>query len=148
MTWLTGSGRASWCSPNPTTTGGGYIFLADQIFRFSSDEAKAMDYMKRLDANVAQYPQKSPDAINWSRRASSWRRSTGARHPGQKEKNFPLKIFDPPDTAFEIGGVTIVKGSGNPEAAKVFLDWALNGGRRDQRETRNRISVRIGCHPA
>src|SRR5512142_1351464 len=44
--------------PDPVKTGGGYIFIATQIFRFgggSAGETKAMEYMKKLHANVAQY---------------------------------------------------------------------------------------------
>src|SRR5205814_10315370 len=41
--------------PDPVKTGGGYIFIATQIFRFNRDEDKAMDFMKKLHTNVAQY---------------------------------------------------------------------------------------------
>src|SRR5213075_3022066 len=41
--------------PDPIKTGGGYIFIATQIFRFNRDEAKAMAFMKSLHANIAQY---------------------------------------------------------------------------------------------
>jgi iron(III) transport system substrate-binding protein len=49
--------------PDPVKTGGGYIFLATQVFRFGGDEAKALDYMKKLDANVGQYVGTSPQGI-------------------------------------------------------------------------------------
>ncbi len=39
--------------PSPTLTGGGYIFIATQIFRFNRDEAKAMAYMKSLNLAAA-----------------------------------------------------------------------------------------------
>src|SRR5881409_3369971 len=42
--------------PDPIKTGGGYIFMATQIFRFNRDEAKMIDYMKKLNTNIAQYP--------------------------------------------------------------------------------------------
>ena len=62
---------------SPIKTGGGYIFIATQVFRFNKDEAKAMDYMKKLHANVAQYPGTSPQAIQLCRRGSSSARRTG-----------------------------------------------------------------------
>ena len=134
---------------NPPTTGGGYIFLADQIFRFNRDEAKALDYMKKLDANVAQYTQKSPDAINVVAQgefvaAVNWVHDILV----QKNKGFPLKVIIPPDTAFEIGGVSIVKGGGNPEAAKAFIDWTLGpeAGKINS-DNSNRISVRSDVPP-
>ena len=40
--------------PDPIKTGGGYIFVATQIFRFNRDEDKAMAFMKSLHANIAQ----------------------------------------------------------------------------------------------
>src|SRR3981189_1635392 len=49
--------------PDPVKTGGGYIFLATQVFRFNKDEAKAMDYMKKLNENIGQYVGTSPQGI-------------------------------------------------------------------------------------
>ncbi|TMC78409.1 MAG: extracellular solute-binding protein, partial [Chloroflexi bacterium] len=49
--------------PDPIKTGGGYIFIATQIFRFNRDEAKAMDYMKKLHANILSYGPTSPGVI-------------------------------------------------------------------------------------
>jgi iron(III) transport system substrate-binding protein len=51
--------------PSPITTGGGYVFLATQVFRFGKDEAKALDFMKKFHANVAQYIDSSPNAIQF-----------------------------------------------------------------------------------
>src|SRR5215208_1148324 len=130
--------------PNPTTTGGGYIFLADQVFRFNQDEAKAMDFMKKLDGNVAQYTQRSPDAINIVARgefvaAMNWVHDILV----QKKLGFPLKVIIPPDTAYEVGGVSIIKGGGNPEAAKAFLDWTLGAeAGKINSDNSNRLSVR------
>src|SRR5438105_1605325 len=41
--------------PDPVKTGGGYIFLATQVFSFNRDEAKGMDYMKQLHDILATY---------------------------------------------------------------------------------------------
>src|SRR5947207_12233999 len=49
--------------PDPIKTGGGYIFIATQIFRFNRDEDKAMDYMKKLHTNIRAYIGTSPAAI-------------------------------------------------------------------------------------
>ena len=49
--------------PSPITTGGGYIFLATQVFRFGMDETKAIDFMKKFHTNVAQYIDSSLNAI-------------------------------------------------------------------------------------
>ena len=49
--------------PSPLLTGGGYIFIATQIFRFNKDEDRAMAYMKSLHASIAQYIPTSPGAL-------------------------------------------------------------------------------------
>ena len=134
---------------NPTTTGGGYIFLADQVFRFNRDEAKAMDYMKKLDTNVGTYTQKSPDPITVVARGE-FVATVNCVHDmlTEKKNGFPLKIITPPETAYEIGGVSIVKGGGNPEAARAFIDWALGpeAGKINS-DNSNRISTRSDVVP-
>src|SRR5205809_6659599 len=49
--------------PDPIKTGGGYIFIATQIFRFGRDETKAMDFMKKLHPNILSYGPTSPGVI-------------------------------------------------------------------------------------
>jgi iron(III) transport system substrate-binding protein len=136
--------RGKLAFPNPPTTGSGYIFLANQVFRFDKDEAKALEYMKKLDGNVGRYTQRSPDAVTVVAQgefvgAMNWVHDILA----QQQKGAPLKVVIPPDTAYEIGGVSIVKGGPNPETAKAFVDWVLGpeaGAINTDRS--NRISVR------
>jgi iron(III) transport system substrate-binding protein len=112
--------------PDPIKTGGGYIFMATQIFRFNRDEAKAMDFMKKLHANIAQYIPTSPGALtlidqgqfvgcpNWSHDILT-----------EKSKGNPVELTVPSDTGFEVGAVSIVKGAKNFPAAQAFVDWVL-----------------------
>jgi iron(III) transport system substrate-binding protein len=112
--------------PDPIKTGGGYIFIATQIFRFNRDEDKAMAFMKSLHANIAQYVATSPGALllidqgqfvgcpNWSHDILT-----------EKTKGNPVDLTVPPDTGFEVGAVSIVKGAKNLPAAKAFVDWVL-----------------------
>src|SRR5438477_11017412 len=112
--------------PDPIKTGGGYIFIATQIFRFNRDEDKAMAFMKSLHANIAQYVATSPGALllidqgqfvgcpNWSHDILT-----------EKTKGNPVDLTVPPDTGFEVGAVSIVKGSKNLPASKAFVDWVL-----------------------
>jgi iron(III) transport system substrate-binding protein len=113
--------------PDPIKTGGGYIFIATQIFRFNRDEAKAMDYMKKLHANIASYGPTSPGVItsvangeaagapNWSHDILTEK----AKDPSKVDLTIPK------DTGFEVGAVSIVKGGKNLPAAKAFVDWVL-----------------------
>jgi len=69
---------------NPATTGGAYLAMAAQIFRLGSEKA-GFDYVKALDANVAQYTSGANGSIPWSARA---RRSSAspwvARHESSR----------------------------------------------------------------
>ena len=112
--------------PSPVTTGGGYIFMATQIFRFNKDEDRAMAYMKSLHANIAQYIPTSPGALtlidqgqfvgcpNWSHDILT-----------EKGKGNPVDLTVPSDTGFEVGAVSIMKGSKNLAAAKALVDWSI-----------------------
>ncbi len=136
--------------PDPIKTGGGYIFIATQIFRFNRDEDKAMDYMKKLHANIAQYPGTSPQSIdlvaqgqfvgcpNWSHDILT-----------TKSKGLPVDLSVPEMTGFEIGGVSIVKGGPNTEGAKKFVDWVLTKEAGELNvKLSNRLSVRKDVPPA
>lgn len=112
--------------PSPVTTGGGYIFIATQIFRFNRDEAKAMDYMKKLHANIAQYVPTSPGALtlidqgqfvgcpNWAHDILT-----------EKGKGNPVDLSIPSDTGFEVGAVSIVKGTKSLAAAQALVNWSI-----------------------
>ena len=136
--------------PDPVKTGGGYIFLATQVFRFNRDEDKAMAFMKSLNANIAQYVGTAPQGIqlvaqgqfvgcpNWAHDILT------AKGQGQ-----PINLVVPAMTGFEVGGVSIVKGGPNPTAAKAFVDWVLTkeAGQLNVKLS-NRLSVRKDVPPA
>jgi iron(III) transport system substrate-binding protein len=112
--------------PSPITTGGGYIFLATQVFRFGKDEAKAMDFMKKFHANVAQYIDSSPNAIQFTAQgqfvgAPNWAHDILT----SKGQGNPVDLAIIADTGFEVGSVSIIKGGPNTNAAKPFVDWML-----------------------
>jgi len=112
--------------PDPVKTGGGYIFIATQIFRFNKDEAKAMAFMKSLHANIAQYVPTSPGALtlidqgqfvgcpNWAHDILT-----------EKGKGNPIDLSIPSDTGFEVGAVSIVKGTKNLAAAQALVNWSI-----------------------
>jgi iron(III) transport system substrate-binding protein len=135
---------------SPITTGGGYIFIATQIFRFNKDEAKAMDYMKRFHANVAQYPGTSPQAIQLVSQgqfvgAPNWSHDILT----EKAKNPGIDLSVPTGTGYEIGAVSIIKGTKNAQAAKAFVDWVLTKEAGELNvKLSNRVSVRSDVPPA
>ncbi|MDR7544805.1 MAG: ABC transporter substrate-binding protein [Armatimonadota bacterium] len=118
--------RGHFVMPSPITTGGGYIFVAAQIFRLGEDRAWA--YLKALNANASQYTPTAPGTITLLARGEAivgmmWaHEAIGARLAAQQ----PLETTVPPDTAFEIGAVSIIKGGPNPEGAKAYVDFLMS----------------------
>jgi iron(III) transport system substrate-binding protein len=129
--------------PSPITTGGGYIFIANQVFRLG--EEKAFEYLKKLAANASQFTPTAPLSTDLVARgetivAMNW------GHEGlvQKRQGFPLEVVFPPDTAFEIGAVSIVKGGPNPEGAKAFVDFLLT---KTPQEINAKLGLRYPTRP-
>jgi iron(III) transport system substrate-binding protein len=142
--------RGNLVIPDPAKTGGGYIFLATQVFRFDRDEERAMEFMKKLHANVGEYVSTSPEGIDLVARgkyrgAPNWSHDIlTAKNNGQ-----PLELIVPEPTGFEIGAVSIIKGGPNVPAARAFVDWVLSkeAGELNVRLS-NRLSVRKDVPPA
>jgi len=173
---LTAGWKGNLVLPDPVKTGGGYIFIVTQIFRFAQAlglvpaaqpgmaaapatamaldytraETAAMDYLKKLHANIGQYTGTAPQAIqlvgqgqfvgapNWSHDILT------ARSQGQ-----PVELAVPAETGFEIGAVSIVKGGPNTEAAKAFVDWVLTRPAGELNvKLSNRLSVLKDVAPA
>jgi iron(III) transport system substrate-binding protein len=136
--------------PDPVKTGGGYIFLATQVFRFGRDEAKALDYMKKLNANIGQYVGTSPQGIELVSQGQfvmgpNW----GHDILTAANKGAPIEFVAPENTANEVGAISIVKGGPNTEAAKVFVDWVLTKEAGELNvKLSNRLSVRSDVAPA
>jgi iron(III) transport system substrate-binding protein len=137
--------------PDPIKTGGGYIFIATQIFRFGKDETKAMDYMKKLHPNILSYGATSPGVItsisngeaagapNWSHDILTEK----AKDPNR------IDLTVPADTGFEVGAVSIVKGTKNLLGAQAFVDGVLTKEAGDlNTKLSNRGSVRTDVAPA
>jgi len=113
-------------SSNPSTAGGAYIFLCNQIFRLGED--KAWDYFKKLHQNVHHYTPNAPGPITAVAGGEfilgmSWAHDI----VNTRRKGYPIEVLVPKETAFEIGAVSIIKNakSGNLGNAQKFIDWLL-----------------------
>lgn len=136
--------------PDPAKTGGGFILLATQVFRFNRDEDRAMEFMKKLHQNVAEYVAVSPQGIDLVAQGK-YLASPNWAHDILTAKNAgrPLMLVVPEPTGFEIGAVSIVKGGPNPAAARAFVDWVLSKQAAELNvELSNRLSVRKDVPPA
>ncbi|MDQ7820243.1 MAG: ABC transporter substrate-binding protein [Armatimonadota bacterium] len=117
--------RGHFVMPSPVTTGGGYIFVAAQIFRLGEERAWA--YLRALNANASQYTPTAPGTITLLERGEAivgmmWaHEAIGAR----VLRAAPLEVTVPPDTGYEVGAVSIVKGGPNPEGAKAYVDFLM-----------------------
>jgi iron(III) transport system substrate-binding protein len=142
--------KAKLILPDPAKTGGGYIFLATQVFRFNRDEDKAMEFMKKLHANIAQYVGAATEGIqpvaegqfvgcpNWAHDIIT-----------SKNQGKPVDLVVPNMTGFEVGAVRIIKGGPNTVGAWKFVDWVLTreAGKLNV-ELSNRLSTRDDVVPA
>lgn len=130
--------KGNYVHSNAATAGGAYIFLADQIFRLG--EEKAWQYMERLNANVHHY---TPGALTPIQLVASGEfimgMSWGHDILAAKKQGYPIDLVVPADTAFEIGGLSIIKGGKNLENAKKFVDWTMS---REVGEMNTKISNR------
>lgn len=136
--------------PDPVKTGGGFIFLATQVFRFNRDEERTMEYMKRLHANIAQYTGTAPQGIE----LVSQGQFIGGPNWGHdiltaKNRGQPIELIVPEPTGFEVGAVSLVKGGPNLAGAKAFVDWVLTKEAGELNvKLSNRLSVRKDVPPA
>jgi iron(III) transport system substrate-binding protein len=108
---------------NPATTGGAYLMVAAQIFRLGSPQA-GFDYVKALDANVAQYTSGANGSIPLVSQGEAivgfaWGHDTIKQ---KLQGNLPITVVFPKDTGFEIGGASIIKGAPHAAAAQKFID--------------------------
>ncbi len=127
--------------PDPVTTGAGYILLANQVFRFNGDEARAMDFMRRLNQGIGQYTSTALEAVE---RLASGEFVAGVNWGHDvltaAGRGKPVRFIAPDATAFEVGAVSIVRGSPNPSGARAFVDWVLS---REAADVVVRLSNRL-----
>ncbi|CAO3436978.1 ABC transporter substrate-binding protein [Azospirillum endophyticum] len=111
---------------NPNASGTAYTALATLVQIFGED--KAFDYLKKLNDNVNQYT-KSGSAPAAAVARSETLVGIIFMHDGinQKINGFPVDVSAPCEgTGYEIGSVSIIKGSKNLDAAKAFYEFSLS----------------------
>lgn len=111
--------------PSPITTGGGFIFMATQIFRLGNED-RAFEWLKQLAQNATFTPT-APAGITLVSRGEAlvgmnWGHDIRAMAVNQ---GFPVEIVFPSDTATEIGAVSMIAGGPNPDGARRFVDFML-----------------------
>jgi iron(III) transport system substrate-binding protein len=113
---------------HPSTSGTAFTTLWTQVTLNGGDNDKAFDYMRKLHNNVLQYS-KSGTAPGQAAGRGEVAVGLVFTHDCVKYKEAGMKdlVVSLPSegTGYEIGGVAVVKGAKNPEAARKYADWAL-----------------------
>lgn len=111
---------------HPGSSGTAYTMVATLVQLMG--EKDAMDYLKKLDANIKQYPKTGSAPAQM---AGMGEAMVGIcfLHDGikyQKEGYTDIVLSAPSEgTGYEIGAVALIKGGPDKEAAKMFVDWCL-----------------------
>jgi len=130
---------------NPQTSAIGYVVLATQIFR--AGEQKGWDYLRRLDANIKQYPPSAPVTVAMVEQGEAamgvfWLSNVLYSKLGRKQ---PLDFVVPDDNSVNVWAASIVKGGPNPEGARKYIDFLLS---EYPQEVNARIGFRTPLNPA
>ena len=110
---------------NPNASGTAYTAIATLVQVMGEDQAFA--YLKALHKNINQYPRSGVAPIKAAARGETLA-SISFIHDvvTEAQAGFPVKGVAPCEgTGYEIGSLSIIKGSRNLEQAKKFVDWAL-----------------------
>ncbi|WP_373818913.1 ABC transporter substrate-binding protein [Glaesserella sp.] len=111
---------------DPQSSGTAYTAIATFVQLWG--EEKAFDYFKKLHKNVSQY---TKSGITPSRNTARGETTIGIGflhdYSVEKKNGANIEMVVPSEgTGYELGGVSILKGSRNLENAKLFVDWALS----------------------
>jgi len=119
--------KGNFMMAHPGTSGTAYTALWSQVLRLGSEDA-AINYMKELNKNVLSYTRSGAGPTGPLGRGEV---ATGLvfSHDCTAAilRGNPLVVSFPKEgTGFEIGGIALVKGAKNPDAAKAYIDFALS----------------------
>ena len=113
------------CLGSPATSGTGYTFLTTILQLMG--EQKGWEYMKRFNANVAQYTR---SGIGPTQLVGRGEVGVGILFAhdilGSIDKGFPLEMSLPQEgTGYDLFCVVMLKGAPEADEAKRFIDWSL-----------------------
>jgi len=116
--------------PNPASSGTGYLQVTSLLLMGGIKEGKedGWNYLKQLDNNIVEYTNSgSAPAKMASKGEVAIGVSFGYRVAKQMSDGYPVKMVFPAEGAgYELEANALLKGAKNPEAAKMFLDWAIS----------------------
>ncbi len=91
-------------------------------------EEKAFEYMKELHKNISQYTKSgTAPSKNIARNETTIGIGFLQNYSFEREKGAPIEVVVPCEgTGYELGGVSIIKGTRNLDNAKLFVDWVMS----------------------
>ena len=112
--------------PNPGSSGTGLLAVGAWLQMFGED--KGWDYMQRLDRNVATYVHSgSKPCKDAARGEIPIGISIDFRAAQEKTQGLPVEVVIPSEgVGSDLEATGLIKGAHAPEAAKVFIDWAMS----------------------
>ncbi len=115
------------------TSGTAMTRLLSIYYAFGQDEAKALDYQKKLNANVQSYTKSGAGGaipVAMGQAAVALLHTVEALET--KKKGYDVVITAPKEGVVEgIEGMAMIKGAKNRELAARFLDWAASPAMQD-----------------
>lgn len=110
---------------HPASSGTAYTILAGLVQLMG--EEQAFDYMKKLHRNVSTYTRSGQaQAPNVAKGEVAVGVSFIFGFEGWRLNKYPVKTAAPCEgTSYEIGGIALVKGARNKDAAKRYYDWLM-----------------------
>lgn len=111
---------------HPASSGTAYTILAGLVQLMG--EEPAFDYLKKLHRNTTSYTRSgNAQAPNVAKGEVAIGVSFMFTFEGWKHKGFPVATVAPCEgTGYEIGGIALVKGARNKEAARRYYDWLMS----------------------
>lgn len=111
---------------HPASSGTAYTILAGLVQLMGEDAA--FEYMKKLHKNISNYTRSGQaQAPNVAKGEVAIGISFIFGFEGWRHNKFPAKTAAPCEgTSYEIGGIAMVKGQRNKEAAKAYYDWLMS----------------------
>ena len=111
---------------HPASSGTAYTILAGLVQMMG--EEQAFDYMKKLHKNISSYTRSGQaQAPNVAKGEVAIGISFIFGFEGWRHNKYPIKTVAPCEgTSYEVGGIAMVKGQRNKEAAKRYYDWLMS----------------------
>ena len=111
---------------NPNSSGTAYVAIATLVQLMGEEEA--FKYLKELNNNVNQYPRSGTAPIKAVAKGETGVSISFLQDAvTEQQGGAKVTIITPCEgTGYETGGISIIKGARNLDAAKKFVDWALS----------------------